>query len=1154
MLRLLRWKLPLMFGNRQARRPRPPCLPRLEVLEDRLAPALRVWTGAVSDAWLTPANWAGNEAPQAGDDLLFPAGVSRLGARNDFATDTAFSTIAFTGSGYVLSGNRIVLTGGIFSAVPDDDVRPGTLTPTNTVQNSVRLGGSATFASLFPGTTLALSDTASGKTLNTNSFTVVVEGAGHTAIGHQVVGSGGVTKNGSGTFDLGCFGFCGNTYSGPTVINAGTLLIWNNGSLGSPVAGTTVNPGGMLMTGAPTIINTSEPLTLSGGGVEGELFANKGGAIFAGGASSTTWTGAVTLAGDASIGSTYTGGIVFTNLVRLNGHTFTLRGDGDFTFGGPLEDGAGGSGSLVVENARPFAGPWYFTGPSTYTGPTTIRHGIMTLTGGGTLVSTSIRVESNGTLRIDNSGAEDRADRVPDDATISLDRGGLAFVGNGTAGSVSSETVGAVVLDGGHNRLSSQRGTGIGATATLTAAALVRNPGTTFNATGDNLGTPGNRILFTEAPATVGNAGGILPYGTSAGEDFATYGPDGIARFTNYVNSIAAAGPGDTVKLADANETVAVDKTINALYLRTGNSSADEVTIERGATLTLAGGGLLLVSTNIFATPTIRSGTTGAGTATLHFGSEGLVYRNLGLATAFLTTALSGSNGVTFSGEAGTLQVAPPASGNVYTGGTWINAGTLSWPATAANLFGGLAGGTLTLSGGFLSTGGPGTPALPNPVALAHADVSLSNLQLTGAVTLTGINRLAVGSPTTISGPISGTGMLVVRGGNLVLAPGAEGNSYSGGTVLAGGTITLGSTGSVLGSGPLVLWSGLLATTLSGGALVPNLVFVGNGATPGLGGTGPSAQPLTFTGPLVLLGRSTLTVNNTATFAGLAVGSGSVQQSGTGTLSIPLNLSSGGTSVTNGTLLLDGLQLGPAAVTGQGTLGGTGFATVIAAGSETVAGVGLVSGTVNPGSPASGKGVLSALAASFGTGGTLRLQVSGYGGAGVDYDRLDLGSGVLIVGGSSRLTLDLAGLSSSGTVGGAIRYGSLIGNVPQFSQVTLINNPNNYQMALQYGDEGLDLVISPSRSVAPLVGAAAGASAPLPRIRKAAGEEERGEPSGGNGARAMVSDPSSGGAAEDLPGAGSGPEQLAGESDTPAGPEIDRLLAVDAVFIAEVIE
>src|SRR5262245_12375680 len=92
-------------GQRRPRRPsrRPPVL---EPLEERLAPATRVWDGGspLDSNWSTAANWVGDVAPVPGvDDLQFPATAARKTNTNDFA-GAAFLGIAFTGSNYVLGG------------------------------------------------------------------------------------------------------------------------------------------------------------------------------------------------------------------------------------------------------------------------------------------------------------------------------------------------------------------------------------------------------------------------------------------------------------------------------------------------------------------------------------------------------------------------------------------------------------------------------------------------------------------------------------------------------------------------------------------------------------------------------------------------------------------------------------------------------------------------------------------------------------------------------------------------------------------------------------------------------------------------------------------------------------------------------------------
>src|SRR5438105_11346454 len=88
-------------------------------LEDRLAPAVATWDGGGADNhWTTAANWAGDVAPSAGDDLVFPAGAAQLANVNDFAAGTAFNSLALTGDGYLISGNAIAVVNGYQVSLP----------------------------------------------------------------------------------------------------------------------------------------------------------------------------------------------------------------------------------------------------------------------------------------------------------------------------------------------------------------------------------------------------------------------------------------------------------------------------------------------------------------------------------------------------------------------------------------------------------------------------------------------------------------------------------------------------------------------------------------------------------------------------------------------------------------------------------------------------------------------------------------------------------------------------------------------------------------------------------------------------------------------------------------------------------------------------
>src|SRR5262245_835454 len=84
--------------------------PRLEALEDRLAPAVHTWTGVASHSWSNPNNWIGG-APSANESnlqLIFPSGAANLANTNDL-NSLNVQSITFASGGYSLSGKTITL-------------------------------------------------------------------------------------------------------------------------------------------------------------------------------------------------------------------------------------------------------------------------------------------------------------------------------------------------------------------------------------------------------------------------------------------------------------------------------------------------------------------------------------------------------------------------------------------------------------------------------------------------------------------------------------------------------------------------------------------------------------------------------------------------------------------------------------------------------------------------------------------------------------------------------------------------------------------------------------------------------------------------------------------------------------------------------------
>lgn len=188
--------------------------------------ALRTWTGGGPNAyWTTPANWGGS-APSLGDDLVFPAGASRLVNTNDFDTGTVFGSIIFSGSNYVIRGKDIVLTNGI-----DGKHVSGT----NWLHIKIVLGNTQTIDCKSSSGALTLCTDG----LYLGRHTAVFTPQGYIECPGVITGMGGVSKRGTGT--LAFSGSTTNTYLGATTVEAGTLLLRKSGA--TAVSGSSLNIG-----------------------------------------------------------------------------------------------------------------------------------------------------------------------------------------------------------------------------------------------------------------------------------------------------------------------------------------------------------------------------------------------------------------------------------------------------------------------------------------------------------------------------------------------------------------------------------------------------------------------------------------------------------------------------------------------------------------------------------------------------------------------------------------------------------------------------------------------------------------------------------------------------------------------------------------------
>ena len=211
---------------------------------------------------------------------------------------------------------------------------------------------------------------------------------------------GRLNKVGSGTLTL----TGANTYSGGTVITAGTLQIGNGGTTGS-ILGNIANSGALIFNrsnniGYVGVISGSGSVSQTGGGTltltaaqtytgpttigAGSTLALEAAGSIAGSALTANGTFNITTVSGSGAGITALAG---TGNVVLGAKTLTLSNPSNATFGGVIS----GTGGLTLT-----AGHEILTGISTFTGPTTVNGG--TLSVNGSTSGSPVTVNNGGTL------------------------------------------------------------------------------------------------------------------------------------------------------------------------------------------------------------------------------------------------------------------------------------------------------------------------------------------------------------------------------------------------------------------------------------------------------------------------------------------------------------------------------------------------------------------------------------------------------------------------------------------------------------------------------------------------------------------------------------------------------------------------------------
>jgi autotransporter-associated beta strand protein len=540
--------------------------------------------------------------------------------------------------------------------------------------------------------------TLSGAVTMTASRTFNVSGSGRVvfngAVGQSAAGYG-LTKNGTGAMILNA----ASTYTGATIINAGTLALGGSGSIST--ANLTLN-GGVLATSG----TFSRTLGTGAGqfqfGTGGGGFAAYGGALSVSIAGGTDWYNLFN--GQwAYFGSTVSDNVVtFTNSLSLNSTDFFLQvADNIATtadktvFTGTLS----GNGNL----SKLGDGHLELTAASSRTGSTYVLGGILRVTDATALGTGLVTVQSS-SLQLAADSATDFANNISTSSgtsTLTSDRL--------TAGEGLKHQLGNLTMSG---TVAVQKGANVTSGTAAVAFDDVTGAGT-FNV------AAGARVEMASF-----NGSSTLTV-TGAGDS------EVLGAFTTGAGALTKSGTGTL--------------TLNATSARTGNTTFSAGTLVLGADNALGTGTL-----NISNAATTLRGANGARTFA----------NNITFTTG---TTLGGSTDLVFSGTAtsansNTLTVANTGttsfSGAFNLSNSAINR-TLTLDNTGALVFSGIIANGSTSTAGNIIKNGAGTLTLAGiNTYTGNTTVNAGTLNLTGSIANSALTNIAAGALLTGAGSL----------------------------------------------------------------------------------------------------------------------------------------------------------------------------------------------------------------------------------------------------------------------------------------------------------------------------------------------------------------------------------------------------------------
>ncbi len=637
-------------------------------------------------------------------------------------------------------------------------------------------------------------------------------------------GSFGFTKTGDGTLDL--TSSSGNTHTGGTTLQGGTLLISDANHLGT--ATLTFDGGRLGILGGSLASDDEIPNTMvfttNGGGFEilGTFTFNR----------TLTHAGPLFKTGDGELiltaANTYTGG------TTIDGGTVTAEADnnlgdanGPLSFdGGTLRFAAGfdlAATRAITLNAG--GGTIDTNGFDTSIAQEIAGTGGLTKTGDGTLTLAAVNTYTGGTA-IDVGTLAAAVDTYLGEAngSLSFDGGTLRFgaafdlaatravILNGGGGTIDTngfDTTVAQAIDGTGALTKTGAGTlALDGTSTYTGGTRIEEGVVSINLD-TNLGDPAGGVTL------INNAVIQIPGSHTTGRDFELIG-GGVFRplggdTYQIIGSISGSGP-LTTSSADVDGSFGTLRPWGANTYTGGTVIGinTRVTIQNDANLGDASGTVTMLGDAALSADVSH-------TTQRDFSLMGTLPNTISTLSGRVYTidgVISGGGSVQKIGVGGLILT----NANTFTGKTIINSGTIQLAHSDA-----LQNSTVEVNN---------NSGLDVTTLLVDPQVNLGGLSGGGNLNL-GVKTLNVGSndeDTTYSGTLSGTGGALFKQGDGILSLSGA-NTYDGGTAINSGTLLANNaSGSATGSGGVTVGSlGTLGgtgsaagfTNVSGGTVSP---------------------------------------------------------------------------------------------------------------------------------------------------------------------------------------------------------------------------------------------------------------------------------------------------------------------------------------------